>query len=359
MRSDTVNFSAGPAGLPTPVLERAREELLDYQGCGASIMELSHRGKLYDEVHHDALTLVRQLLSIPESHDVVFMQGGATGFFGLIPLNFLGPQQSADYIMTGVWSDKALAEANRVGRARAAGGGKVDGAYVAVPSDDELQLDPDAAYVHYTGNNTIAGTQFHHVPQVTRPLVSDMSSEIMAKPLDVSKFDLIYAGAQKNLGPSGVVLCIARKTWLSDSRDDIPTIFRFKSHADKDSLLHTPPTFAIYLMRGVLRWIQEEGGVMEMSRRNQEKAKLVYDAIDESEGFYHARIESKARSVMNPVFRLPSQELEERFLAVCEEQGLIGLKGHRSVGGIRASLYNSVSVEGVARLAELMKRFKR
>lgn len=356
-REDVVNFSAGPAGLPTAALERARDELLDYRGCGASIMELSHRGKAYDEVHHEALGLVRTLLDVPDSHDVLFLQGGATGMFGLIPLNFLTDGGSADYVMTGAWSDKALAEANRVGSAREAGHGRVDRAYLRIPGDDELELDPDARYVHYTSNNTIVGSQFTAPPRAAAPLVCDMSSDIMSRPVDVARHALIYAGAQKNLGPSGVVVMIAQRAFLESASERIPHIFRFIEHARKDSLLHTPPTFAIYLVRNVLDWIQQEGGVAAMQRRNYEKADLLYRAIDGSDGFYRCPVESSGRSMMNVVFRLPTPELEARFLAEAEESGLMGLKGHRSVGGLRASIYNAVSVGGVRRLVEHMERF--
>lgn len=354
-----MNFSAGPAGLPTPALERARDELLDYRGVGASIMELSHRGPEYDEVHHDALDKVRTLLAVPDSHQVLLLQGGATGMFGLLPLNFLGPGCSADYVMTGAWSDKALAAARTIGRAREAGHGRVDGTYRRVPGPTELDVDPDARYLHYTANNTIVGSQFPGVPESPVPLVSDMSSEIMARPLDVARFALIYAGAQKNLGPSGVVLVIAERDFLARGSADIPEIFRLSSHAAKDSLLHTPPTFAIYLVRNVLDWILEQGGVEAMALRNREKADRLYAAIDGSGGFYRCPVEPESRSVMNVVFRLPTPELEARFVEEATEERMIGLKGHRSVGGIRASIYNAVSLAGVERLTGFMADFAR
>lgn len=357
MSRNVVNFSAGPAGLPTPALERARDELLDYQGTGASIMEQSHRGEAYDAVHHEALGLVRSLLDVPDTHDVLFMQGGATGMFGLVPMNFLSDGGSADYIMTGVWSDKALSEAQLVGRAREAGSGKVEDSYLRVPKGGELDLDDDARYVHYTSNNTIAGTQFHEVPQTCAPLVCDMSSDIMARPIEVARYALIYAGAQKNLGPSGVTMVIARRSFLESGSERIPTIFRFIEHARKDSLLHTPPTFAIYLVRNVLDWIREEGGLETMQKRNAMKARALYACIDQSDGFFRCPVDKQDRSQMNVVFRLPDEDLEARFVTEAEQAGLIGLKGHRSVGGIRASLYNAVSMEGVSRLIEFMDRF--
>lgn len=356
---DIVNFSAGPAGLPTPALERARDELLDYRGAGASIMELSHRGPEYDAVHHEAIARARRLLGVPDSHDVLFLQGGATGMFALVALNFLSEGGSADYVMTGVWSDKALSEARCVGQARVAGTGAVDGVYRRIPAREELDLDPAAAYVHITSNNTVVGTQFRSFPSTGEaPLIADMSSDIMSRPLDIPRFGLIYAGAQKNLGPSGVVLVIADKALLARGSPRIPQIFRFSAHAEKQSLLNTPPTFSIYLVRNVLEWIEDEGGVPEMARRNAEKARLVYEAIDESEGFYRCPVDEDARSVMNVVFRLPSEPLEERFLEAAVEERLVGLRGHRSVGGLRASLYNAVSLDGAGRLVELMRRFR-
>lgn len=354
---DIVNFSAGPAGLPTPALERAHGELLDYQGVGASIMELSHRGPHYDAVHREALGLVRELLEVPDSHEVVLMQGGATAMFALIPMNFISEGGSADYLMTGAWSDKALAEARCVGRAREAGSGKVDGAYLRVPTQNELALDAEAKYVHFTTNNTIVGTQFHELPFTSAPLVADMSSDIMSKPIDVSRFDLIYAGAQKNLGPSGVVMLIAKKAFLASASKRIPKIFRFAAHAEKESLLHTPPTFAIYLVRNVLAWIVEQGGLPAMAERNAAKSSALYAAIDGSGGFYRCPVEVDARSVMNVVFRLPTEELEQAFVQEAQQGGLIGLAGHRSVGGIRASIYNAVSLEGVERLTTFMAEF--
>lgn len=355
---DAVNFSAGPAGLPTPALERAHDELLDYQGYGASIMELSHRGRHYDAVHKEALALVRSLLAVPDSHEVILLQGGATSMFGLVPMNFLSDGASADYLMTGVWSDKAIAEARCIGQAREAGDGRVDGAYVRVPTQSELNLDDGAKYLHFTTNNTIVGSQFAEMPAAKVPLVADMSSDIMSRPIDFAPFGLVYAGAQKNLGPSGVVMVIASKAMLAAASTKIPKIFRFGAHAEKGSLLHTPPTFAIYLVRNVLAWIDGEGGVPEMARRNALKAQTLYAAIDASGGFYRGLVEPASRSRMNVVFKLPTSDLDQRFAAEAEASGLIGLAGHRSVGGIRASLYNAVPQDGVERLTDFMKDFQ-
>ena len=360
MRERTVNFSAGPAALPSVALERARAELLDYRGTGASIMELSHRGPEYDAVHHEVLNKIRSLLRVPESHDVLLLQGGASGMFASIPLNFLRPGDSADYILTGVWSQKALDEARRIGEARVAGSGKSDDIYCRIPADSDLDLAPDAAYVHLTSNNTIVGSQFARFPEaVASPLIADMSSDIMARPLDLKRFALVYAGAQKNLGPSGLVLVIARRSFLETGSEAIPTILRLAAHAEKSSLLHTPPTFSVYLVRNVLDWIEQEGGVDEMDRRSLLKSAAIYRAIDESDGFYRCPVETGARSRMNVVFFLPSPDLEERFLSEAKSLGFLGLRGHRTVGGIRASLYNAVPIEGVTRLVEHMERFQR
>ncbi len=357
MARDIVNFNAGPAGLPTPVLERAQSELLEFEGTHMSIMEHSHRGKAYDAVHHEAMDLTKSLLKVPDTHEVFFMQGGASGMFATVPMNFLGEGQVADYVVTGAWSKKALAEAQFVGEARAAADGRnADGKFVSVPT--EWDLTEGAAYVHVTSNNTIFGTQMKSFPKLASAMVADMSSDIMSRPLNVEDFGLIYAGAQKNLGPSGVVLAIIKKDWLQQASTKIPKIFRYKTHVDKQSLFHTPPTFAIYLMRNVMQWIRENGGLEGMQARNAEKAKHLYGAIDESGGFYNCPVDKEARSHMNVVWRLPNEDLEKRFIAEAAEAGMVGLKGHRDVGGIRASVYNAVEVAGVQRLVSFMGDFK-
>lgn len=360
MTRDVVNFNAGPAGLPKSALSRAREELLDFEGTGMSIMEHSHREKSYERVHFQARDLVRELMGVPASHDILFLQGGASALFATMPMNFLPKGRSADYVMTGAWSKKAYEEAKHVGEVRVAGSGEVNGKFVRIPAPSELDLRADAAYVHITSNNTIFGTQWWGGWPDTRgvPLVADMSSDIMSRPVDVSKFALIYAGAQKNLGPSGVVLVIIDKAFMASGSTSIPTIFRFRTHAENDSLYNTPPTFGIYIMRNVLAWVKELGGLEAMGKRNTEKADELYRTIDESDGFYRSPVEKAARSQMNVVFRLPSEELEKKLLGEAEQAGLVGLKGHRSVGGLRASLYNAVSVEGVRRLTTLMRDFR-
>ncbi|MCA9554366.1 MAG: 3-phosphoserine/phosphohydroxythreonine transaminase [Myxococcales bacterium] len=356
MARDIVNFNAGPAGLPTAVLERAQAELMDFQGTGMSIMEHSHRGKAYDAVHNEAMSLTRSLMGVPDSYDVLFLQGGASGMFATIPMNFLTAGKVADYVITGTWSQKAIEEAQRIGEVRVAGTGKVGERFVRIP--EALDLTPGAAYVHVTSNNTIAGTQYRAFPKTEAPLVADMSSDIMSRPVDVSQFSLLYAGAQKNLGPSGVVLVLVRRDWLAQASTTIPKIFRFKTHADKQSLYHTPPTFAIYLMRNVMQWIGEHGGLEGMAKRNAAKAEALYAAIDASGGFYASDVEVAARSEMNVVWRLPSEDLDKAFVAEATAAGLVGLKGHRDVGGIRASLYNAVELAGVERLVTFMKDFK-
>ncbi len=353
-----INFSAGPATLPLPVLEYAQRELLDHEGTGMSLMEHSHRGAAYAKVHAETKSLLRELLGVPETHEVLFMQGGATAQFALAPMNLRGPGQSADYIMTGAWSDKALAEAKITGTAREAGNGKVDGKYVRVPKPAELSLDPDAAYAHLTSNNTIMGTQFHEFPDTGNvPLVADMSSDILWRPVDVSKFGLIYAGAQKNLGPAGITVLILRKDLAERSPDNIPKIFRYKTILDGDSLQNTIPTFPVYMVRNVLRWVRDQGGALAMEKRNLQKSGYIYGMIDEDPDFFRCPVERESRSVMNPVFRLPTEELEAKLIAEAAEAGMVGIKGHRSVGGIRTSIYNAMEPAHVETFVDFAKAF--
>ncbi|MER2560263.1 MAG: 3-phosphoserine/phosphohydroxythreonine transaminase [Myxococcaceae bacterium] len=354
-----INFNAGPAGLPLPALERARDEFLDFNGSGMSIMEHSHRGKDYEAVHQEAIARLTRLLAIPDTHQVVFSTGGASMQFALIPTNFLHAGKSADYVLTGGWSEKALDEAKVLGKTRVAGSTRnPDGRYTRVPTQAEVQLDASAAYVHTTSNNTLFGTQFHSFLDTgAAPHICDMSSDFLWRPIDVSKFDFIYAGAQKNLGPSGVVVLVAKKSFLAQARKDIPKIFRYQTHAEADSLYNTPPTLAIYLVRNVLGWMEEQGGLPAMEQRNRAKAELLYGCLDALPGFYSAPVEKASRSTMNVVFRLPSEALEEQFVAEAKKAGMVGLKGHRTTGGIRASTYNAVSQQDVATLVEFMKSF--
>jgi phosphoserine aminotransferase len=352
------NFNAGPAALPLPVLERARDELIDFQGTGMSIMEHSHRGKAYEGVHHEAIALLRELAGIGDDYHVILLQGGASTQFAMVPMNLLPSGKSADYVLTGHWSDRAFEEAQVVGRARAAAN-TAEVKHTRVPTQAELSLDAAAAYLHITSNNTIEGTQFHDFPDGgSVPVVADMSSDFLWRKIDVSRFGLIYAGAQKNLGPSGVTVVIARKDLVDAGRKDIPKIFRYSTHASQNSLFHTPPTFAVYLMRNVLAWIKDSGGLAQIEAWNRDKARLLYGAIDARPDFYRCPISPESRSTMNIVFRLPSEELEDKFVKQATAANLIGLKGHRSVGGIRVSTYNAVSVDNVKSLVSFMGSFK-
>ncbi len=370
----TMNFSAGPAALPLPALERARDELLDFAGSGMSVMEQSHRGKDYEAVHDEAIALTRELLGVPETHDVLFLQGGASAFFALLPMNLLEKGRSADYVLTGVWGEKAWAEARHTANLLGAqvhvagdtgtGDGKArTWTRVAVAAD--LKADPSAAYLHFTTNETIHGVQFAADPARPFPaagdvpLVADMSSDFLWRKFDVSKFGLVYAGAQKNIGPSGVVMAIVRKDLVAAGRKDIPRIFQLRTHADNKSLYNTPPTFGIYMVRNVLAWLKGIGGLDAVESRNREKAGRLYAAIDAQPAVYRCPVERESRSLMNVVFRLPSEADEERFCKEAKKLGMIGLKGHRSVGGIRVSLYNAVEPAWVAALADFMAEFSR
>ncbi len=360
MAKDVVNFNAGPAGLPRKALERARDEMMDFEGTGLSVMEHSHRGKHYEKVHREAIALTKSLLAVPDTHDILFVQGGASQLFATVPMNFLQKDGSADYVITGTWSKKAIAEAKLFGKTKVAGKGGEGDTFTRIPRQDELTLDPAANYLHITSNNTIAGTQYQTFPSSgSVPLVADMSSDIMWKPIDVSKFALIYAGAQKNIGPSGVVLVIIEKSFMAKGRTDIPTIFKFSTHAENESLYNTPPTFGIYMMRNVLAVLAEEGGLAGIETKNRKKSALLYGAIDNSGGYYRSPVEKESRSHMNIVFRLPSEDLENKFVKEAEAADMTGLKGHRSVGGIRASTYNAVSVAGVEKLVGFMADFKK
>jgi phosphoserine aminotransferase len=361
-----LNFNAGPATLPLSALELARDELLDFAGTGMSIMEHSHRGKDYEAVHAETKSLMREIIGIPDTHEILFVQGGASQLFAQIPMNFAPVGKTADYVVTGAWGEKAMSEAKVVAKmlnttARvAASSGEGDGKekhYTRVPTDDEIAQDPAAAYLHYTSNETIHGVQFHRIPKSSAPLICDASSDFIWKKTDISKFTLVYAGAQKNVGPSGIVVILARKDFIAQGRTDIPKIFQLRTVADNDSLYNTPPTFAIYLIRNVMRWIKAEGGLDVIEKRNLEKAKLVYDALDAHPDFYRVPVAKESRSVMNIIFNLPNEGLEEKFLAEAKKRRMVGLKGHRSVGGMRASLYNAVPVEWAKALAELITDF--
>src|SRR5690554_1343759 len=352
------NFNAGPAALPLDVLKEAQAELLNFNGTGMSVMELSHRSKDYEAVHNQARELLRKLLSIPENYDVLFIQGGATLQFSMVPMNLMLPDKTANYILTGVWSEKALDEAGKEGSTRV-GASTAEQKYRSIPESADLDLRPDDAYVHITSNNTIYGTQWKHFPDTKDvPLVADMSSDILSKPLDISRFGLIYAGAQKNLGPSGVTVVIIRKDLLERSPKDLPIMLNYNTHASRNSMHNTPPTFAIYLLGKVLGWVERYGGVKAIEKLNDMKASMIYDAIDQSGGFYVGHADKGSRSVMNVTFNLASEELEKKFLAAAREKGFVGQNGHRSIGGCRASIYNAVPAEACEALREFMLEFK-
>lgn len=354
-----MNFSAGPATLPLPALERAQKELLDIEDSGMSLMEHSHRGKVYDAVHTEAIALVTELLGVPDTHQVLLLQGGASQQFACVPMNFLSAGQSADYIITGSWSKKALKEGQNCGTVRVAADPSQDGKFRRIPAQSDLDLDGNAAYVHITSNNTIAGTQYHEFPDTgSVPLIADMSSDLMWRPMDVSKFGLIYAGAQKNLGPSGVTLVIISKELMEKGRTDIPAIFRYSTHAEANSLYNTPPCFAIYMLRNVLAEVKAAGGLSAMEAQNKKKADVLYSAIEQRKDLYLCPIQEGSRSVMNVVFNLPTPEQEADFIKAAAAQGLVGLKGHRSVGGIRVSMYNAAPTEWIEALVKFMSEYK-
>lgn len=352
------NFNAGPAALPLDVLKEAQAELLDFNGTGMSVMELSHRSKDYEAVHNNAQELLRRLLGIPENFDVLFVQGGASQQFSMVPMNLLPEDRTANYIITGVWSEKALEEAEKEGKIRV-GASSADRSHSYIPDQGDLNLQADDAYVHITSNNTIYGTQWKRFPDTKDvPLIVDMSSDILSRPLDINKFGMIYAGAQKNLGPSGVTVVIIRKDLLERSPKNMPTMLNYNTHASKNSMYNTPPTFGIYLLGKVLAWVERNGGVKAIEKINELKASMIYDVIDQSDGYYKGHAEKASRSLMNVTFNLASQELEKKFLAEAKAAGFVGLNGHRLIGGCRASIYNAAPVESVEALREFMLEFK-
>lgn len=353
------NFSAGPAALPEAVLRRAQRELLDWDDAQASVMEVSHRGKAFMAMAARAEADLRALLAIPSNYKVLFLQGGATQHFAQIPMNIAADGQRADYVVTGHWGEKAVGEAAFYAAPHVAASSKVDG-YTSVPDRSSWDLDPRAAYVHVTTNETIHGVEMREIPDVGGvPLVADMSSDILSRPLDVSKFGVIYAGAQKNIGPSGLVVMIAREDLLERQPRPLPRIFRYAEQAAADSMLNTPNTWGWYLAGLTFQWLKEQGGLVEMERRNRAKADSLYAAVDDSGGFYLNPVQPPARSRMNVIFNLNDAELEPVFVAEADKAGLLALKGHRALGGIRASLYNAVPVEAVHALRDFMAEFKR
>ncbi|OIK13707.1 phosphoserine transaminase [Bacillus sp. MUM 116] len=353
------NFNAGPSALPISVLEKAQQELIDFRGTGMSVMELSHRSKAYDEVHNQAISNLKELLSIPDNYEVLFLQGGASLQFSMIPMSFLKPGKQAAYVMTGSWSEKAFKEAALFGEVYQAASTKA-GKFRSIPKLNELQYNADDAYVHITSNNTIYGTEWNEYPNTGDvPLIADMSSDILSRPIDVSKFALIYAGAQKNLGPSGVTVVIIRKDFLEQANTNLPTMLKYSTHAKNNSLYNTPPTFGIYMLGEVLNWAKEMGGVKAIAEMNEKKAKLIYDAIDTSEGFYIGHAEADSRSLMNITFNLKDEELEKKFLEQAKQEGFIGVNGHRSIGGCRVSTYNAVPYEACQAFSKFMVKFQK
>jgi phosphoserine aminotransferase len=352
------NFSSGPAVLPVPVLEQIQRDLVSLPGVGMSILEVSHRSKVFEEVIHRAEATLRELAGIPSNYKVLFLQGGASLQFSMVPLNLLGAGQTADYIVTGSWTEKAAKEARKVGTVNIAATTAGDN-FSRIPGPDELTLTPGAAYVHITSNNTIEGTQWHRLPEVGNvPLVSDASSDILSRPIDVAKHGLIYAGAQKNLGPAGTTLVIVREDLLQRSAKTLHTMLNYAVHAENGSLYNTPPCFAIYAVGLVLDWLRGQGGLEAIGAVNRRKADRVYAELDRS-GFWRPTAAEADRSLMNITFRLPSEDLEKAFVKAAGAAGLDGLKGHRSVGGIRASIYNAFPESGVETLVEFMREFER
>ncbi|WP_448384613.1 3-phosphoserine/phosphohydroxythreonine transaminase [Desulfosoma sp.] len=350
------NFNPGPAMLPLPVLEEAKEELLNYKGSGMSILEISHRSALFENVLQSAIARVKRLLQLDDRYHVLFMQGGASLQFTLVPMNLASDAAPVDYVDTGTWSTKAIKEARLLGKNVRVVASSEDKEYTYIP--ETIPVNPDAAYLHITSNNTIRGTQYRAFPNAgTVPLVSDMSSDIFSRVFDPAPFGLIYAGAQKNVGPAGVTLVILRQDMLDRVPANLPTMFKYTTHAEKNSLYNTPPCFAIYMVELVLKWLEETvGGLAAMEAINRQKASLLYDYLD-SQDFYRGTAQPASRSWMNVTFRLPSADLEKKFIDESQKAGLGGLKGHRSVGGCRASLYNAMPVEGVRALVDFMKDF--
>ncbi len=351
------NFNAGPAALPEEVLKRAQSEWLNIEDSGMSVMELSHRSAQYDKIHEHAIATLKELMAIPENYEVLLLQGGASLQFSMVPMNLLKEGQRADYVLTGSWSDKALKEAKKIGQTSVVASSKEE-KYAYIPSLEDIKVNDDAAYLHITSNNTIYGTQWKEFPETGNiPLIADMSSDILSEKIDVSKFGIIYAGAQKNLGPSGITVVIIRKDLIQDN-ENLSTMLNYATHAKANSLYNTPPTLAIYLLSLVLDWAKEQGGIEKIAEINHQKSKIIYDTIDESNGFYKGHARQDSRSHMNVTFNLPTEEAEKQFLAEAKAAGFVGLNGHRSIGGCRASIYNAVPLAHCQELADFMKKFQ-
>ena len=352
------NFSAGPSTLPVPALEKAQKEFLEYKNTGMSVMEMSHRSKDYEAIHANTKNLMCELIGIPSNYHIIFLGGGASLQFGMIPMNFLA-EGSGDFIDTGEWSSKAIKEVKIQGKKYNLAASTKAENYCRIPKQSELKLDPNARFVHVTTNNTIFGTQWRKLPDTGNvPMICDMSSDILSKPIDITNIGMIYAGAQKNLGPAGVTVAIIRDDMLKYVPDNIPTMLSYKTHVDKDSLYNTPPTFPIYIIMLVLEWIKEIGGVKKIEEMNQQKYDLLYGMLDKYPDYYKGTTEKESRSYMTPTFRMRTEELEKEFISEAGKAKISGIKGHRSVGGIRTSMYNAMTVEGIKVLTEFMEDFK-
>ena len=351
------NFSPGPATLPETVLRQAAAEMLDWNGSGMSVMEMSHRGKEFIGIHAQAESLLRELMGIPANYKVLFMQGGAIGENAIVPMNLIGKTGKADYVVTGDWSKKSLKEAKTYGKVNVAATGEASG-FMAIPPQSEWKLDPEASYVHICSNETIGGVEFHWTPDTGQvPLVADMSSNILSRPIDVSKYGLIYAGAQKNMGPSGLTIVIVREDLIGQALPACPSAFDYKLVADNDSMYNTPPTYAIYIAGLVFKWIKARGGLVAMEAHNRAKAAVLYDYLD-SQSYYTSPVAKDCRSLMNVPFKLKDPAHDEAFLKGAQARGMVQLKGHRLVGGMRASIYNAMPIEGVQALVAYMKEFE-
>jgi phosphoserine aminotransferase len=351
------NFSAGPSALPEPVLKKAAAELVEYPGAGMSVMEMSHRSKPYEEIHFGAEALLRELMNIPANYKVLFLQGGASLQFAMVPLNLLRKTKRADFINTGTWAKKAMSEAKRYGTVNVLASSE-DKKFGYIPQWDTSKFDPEADYFHITTNNTIEGTRFVELPRTGNvPLVADMSSNILSQVYEVNSFGIIYAGAQKNIGPAGVTVVIIREDLIGHALDITPVMLNYKTHAEEKSLYNTPPCFAIYVAKLTFEWLKQLGGVAAMQKINEEKARILYEYLDNS-SLFKAPVEPKYRSLMNVPFVSPNEQIDEQFLKEATKAGFVNLKGHRSVGGMRASIYNAISVEGVKKLVDFIKNFE-
>ena len=351
------NFNAGPAAMPQAVLEKAQSELLELAGSGMSVMEMSHRSKEFQQIIEGAEAGIRRLMGVPEEYAVLFLQGGASLQFAMIPMNLRRPGKSADYVDTGSWASKAIKEATVLGATNVAWSGKGEN-YRRIPKPGELNLLPDAEYVHLCSNETIGGIQWREFPKTSTTLVADMSSEIMSRVIDVRQFGVIYAGAQKNLGPSGLAIVIMRKELAERAPVNVPIVLRYSTHASESSLYNTPNTWGVYMIKLICEWLESMGGIPSMQKINERKAAALYNAIDSSD-FWRSPVEKESRSIMNVVWRLSSEALEEQFVSQAKKEGFVGLKGHRSVGGIRASIYNAITPEAVDALVSFMKEFEK